>query len=262
MAAGHWAVARRSTRTLRVDRYTEFGTSWSPSLGAGWWPAPRLRLRASAGRAFRVPTFTERYYSDPANLARAEVGPETAWAGEGGADLFSPGGWVVQATMFGRADRTSSTGCGRRPADRWQTYNIRDVDTQGVELSACRKRFADGAFVLAEYTGARPRRRGGRPAVEVRARLRPALVGGRGVDSAAGAIQRRAARRVPTPHPLARVPYDYVLLDARVGRRIGSTARTVRGRTQPVRRELSGDRRRRDAGRPSDRPCRFAVGGW
>ena len=46
--------------TLRVDRYDEFGASWSPSIGAGWWPVPRLRLRASAGRAFRVPTFTER----------------------------------------------------------------------------------------------------------------------------------------------------------------------------------------------------------
>ena len=30
--------------TLRVDRYNEFGTSWSPSLGAGWWPSQRLRL--------------------------------------------------------------------------------------------------------------------------------------------------------------------------------------------------------------------------
>ena len=56
--------------TLRVDRYSEFGASWSPSFGIGWSPTDLLRLRASAGRAFRVPTFTERYYSDPANLAR------------------------------------------------------------------------------------------------------------------------------------------------------------------------------------------------
>src|SRR5678816_3524544 len=25
--------------TLRVDRYNEFGTSWSPSAGIGWWPS-------------------------------------------------------------------------------------------------------------------------------------------------------------------------------------------------------------------------------
>ena len=56
-------------------RYSEFGGSWSPSAGLSWWAAPRVRLRASGGRAFRVPTFTERYYSDRNHLARPDVGP-------------------------------------------------------------------------------------------------------------------------------------------------------------------------------------------
>ena len=94
-----------------------------------------MRLRASAARAFRVPTFTERYYSDPANLARAEVGPETAWAGEGGADLFArAAAGSLQATLFGRADEDVIDWLRPTTADRWQTYNIRDVDTRGVEL--------------------------------------------------------------------------------------------------------------------------------
>ena len=137
--------------TLRVDRYNEFGTSWNPSAGIGWWPTSTVRLRASAARAFRVPTFTERYYSDPANLAREEVGPETAWAGEGGADLLIAGGWIAQATMFGRADENVIDWLRPTTADRWRTYNIRDVDTRGVELGI-RKTFASGPMVLAEYT--------------------------------------------------------------------------------------------------------------
>jgi len=36
-------------------------------------------------------------------------------------------------------------------ADRWRTYNIRRVDTLGLELGA-RRSFADGAFVQAGYT--------------------------------------------------------------------------------------------------------------
>src|SRR5213082_2111226 len=39
-----------------------------------------------------------------ARLPRSEVGPETAWAVEGGADLFLKGDWVVQATLFARND--------------------------------------------------------------------------------------------------------------------------------------------------------------
>ena len=145
---GHRAQA---DATLRVDRYNEFGTSWNPSLGVSWWAAPAVRVRASAARAFRVPTFTERYYSDPANLARSEVGPETAWAGEGGADLFAGRGWMFQATVFGRADRDVIDWLRPTVADRWQTYNIRRVDTIGLELGV-RRSFAGGAFVQAQFT--------------------------------------------------------------------------------------------------------------
>lgn len=152
---GEWRqeLGRRTQvdATLRVDRYNQFGTSWSPSLGIGWWPSSMLRLRASTGRAFRVPTFTERYYSDPANLAREDVGPETAWAGEGGADLLLPDGWQVQATMFGRADSDVIDWLRPTTADRWRTYNIRDLDTVGVELGV-RKTFTDGRMILAQYT--------------------------------------------------------------------------------------------------------------
>ena len=90
--------------SLRVDRYSEFGTAWSPGAGIGWWPSPRVRLRASAARAFRVPTFTERYYQDPANWARPDVHAETAWAGDAGADLFLAEGLTASATLFGRLE--------------------------------------------------------------------------------------------------------------------------------------------------------------
>jgi iron complex outermembrane receptor protein len=136
---------------LRVDRYDEYGTSWSPSFGVGWWATPAVRLRASVGRAFRAPTFTERYYSDPAHLARAEIGPERAWAGEGGVDVLAPGNVVLRATVFGRADRDVIDWLRATTADRWRTFNIHRVGTVGVELGV-RRTFASGAFVQAQYT--------------------------------------------------------------------------------------------------------------
>jgi iron complex outermembrane receptor protein len=221
-AFGEWRhnVNRRVQvdAALRVDRYSEFGASWNPSAGIGFWPADNVRLRASAARAFRVPTFTERYYSDPANLARPDVGPETAWAGEGGADIFLRGGWMVQTTFFGRADSDVIDWLRPTTADRWQTYNVRDVDTRGFEVGA-QKTFAGGAFLSAQFTT---------------------------IDLDAAAVTQlskyvldyapqsfAAAGLVPLPgafHVAPRLEYrrrsrpagvsDYVLLDARVGRRI------------------------------------------
>lgn len=137
---------------VRMDRYDEFGTAWNPSFAAGWWLSSGVRLRGSVARAFRVPTFTERYYSDPANLARPDVGPETTWALEGGMDALLAGRWLVQATVFHRADADVIDWLRPTAADRWQTYNVRAVRTVGVELAA-RRPLGGGSFLQVQYTG-------------------------------------------------------------------------------------------------------------
>lgn len=136
---------------IRVDRYSEFGTAWSPSAGIGWWPSATLRLRASTGRAFRVPTFTERFYSDPAHLARREVGAETAWAGETGADIYVSDQWMISTTLFGRFEHDVIDWLRADTTERWRTYNIRDVDTLGAEFTV-KRMLPGGSFVHAGYT--------------------------------------------------------------------------------------------------------------
>ena len=147
-----WGAAVNLDAGLRVDRYSEFGTAWSPSIGVGWWTSSRTRLRTSAGRAFRVPTFTERYYSDPANWARPEVGAETAYAAETGIDLFVTPAWMFTGTVFGRRDRNVIDWLRQTTTERWRTYNIRNVDTLGLELSV-RGEVTEGVLVHAAYTG-------------------------------------------------------------------------------------------------------------
>ena len=139
--------------SLRIDRYDEFGTAASPGAGVSWWPgsARRLRVRASGGGAFRVPTFTERYYRDPANQANADVGPEHSWSGEGGVDLFVGTGWVVQAGAFTRHDRDVIDWLRATPADVWRTYNVHRARSVGAELTV-RRVWTNGSFVQGGYT--------------------------------------------------------------------------------------------------------------
>jgi iron complex outermembrane receptor protein len=203
---------------LRVDGYSEFGTAWDPSAGVSAWLTDRVRVRGSVGRAFRVPTFTERYYSDPANLARPDVQPEHTWAADAGVDLVLPRGVLLQGSVFRRADRDVIDWLRATPADRWQTYNIRDVDTQGVEISV-RKTFAHGAFVLAQFTGLTL----DAPAVTLLSKY--------ALDYAPGSLAAAASASLPFAFRISpRLEYrrrqrqvsreQYVLLDVRVERRL------------------------------------------
>lgn len=117
---------------LRVDRYSTFGTAWNPSLSASLQLSPTVRLRASGARAFRVPTYTERYYSDPAHLARPDLLPERGWSVDGGLDLTA-GRWMFSASPFVRWDEDVIDWTRQSTADRWITTNVRDVTTRGIE---------------------------------------------------------------------------------------------------------------------------------
>ena len=134
------------TPAVRVDGYSRFGPSISPSLSAGRWLGP-VKLRGNAGHAFRVPTFTELYYRDPNHLASGDLAPERAWSFEAGADWLAGPHWLLGATGFARVERDVIDWVRPTAGERWQTANIRRVTTRGVELSARR---ALGAQAQAE----------------------------------------------------------------------------------------------------------------
>jgi iron complex outermembrane receptor protein len=134
-------AAQRAALTagLRADWHSAFGTFVAPSLAGAWWPSEALRLRASTSRAFRAPTWTERYYEDPANIATPELDPERAWSSEAGADLHLSSALQFGATAFVR--RTDDLIDWARPVGSavevaWRTRNVRSATFRGLEGEA------------------------------------------------------------------------------------------------------------------------------
>ncbi len=70
----------------REEVYRSISGEFSPSVTGGIWLSQHFKLRASASRAFRVPSYTDLYYSDPANLGNPNLLPERSWTYEGGLD--------------------------------------------------------------------------------------------------------------------------------------------------------------------------------
>ena len=73
---------------------------FTPSVAAGFALGSGWKVRASASRGFRIPTYTDLYYSDPANQGNPNLKPESGWSYEGGL-VWNPGGrWKAEATVF------------------------------------------------------------------------------------------------------------------------------------------------------------------
>ncbi len=75
-------------------------SEFTPSVAAGFALAKGWRLKASVSRGFRIPTYTDLYYSDPANQGNPNLKAESGWSYEGGV-VWNPGGrWKADATVF------------------------------------------------------------------------------------------------------------------------------------------------------------------
>jgi outer membrane cobalamin receptor len=75
---------------------------FSPSASAAWWITPSLRLRGGTARAYRLPTYTDLYYHDPANFGNPHLKPESAWNVEAGPEWTPTPRLLLSSTVFYR----------------------------------------------------------------------------------------------------------------------------------------------------------------
>jgi len=130
-------------------------------------------------------------------------------------------GWLLQTSVFARQDDDVIDWLRATTAERWQTYNVRDVGTKGFEIGV-QKALSSGAFLHAQYT-----------AIDLDAETIN-LLSKYVLDYAPHSIAAGAAIPLPAGFRVApRLEYrrrsrssgtsDYVLLDTRLGRRINKT---------------------------------------
>lgn len=118
----------------RLDWHERHGSFVSPSASVAWWPVESLRFRASLGRALRTPTWTERYYRDPANEGSADLAPERSWSGEIGVDATPAEGVRVGVAIFQReAEDLIDWARGAGSDGVWVTRNVESARFRGLE---------------------------------------------------------------------------------------------------------------------------------
>lgn len=89
----------------REEIFSGTHAEFNPTFAAGVWLRPGLKLKGSVSRAFRLPSFTDLDYHDPANFGNPQLGPESAWDYEGGLLWQANGRMTSEVTIFDRNDR-------------------------------------------------------------------------------------------------------------------------------------------------------------
>ena len=149
-------VLRRFSLTLglRDEFYGSFNHELSPTLAGGAWLNSRVKVRAAVSRAFRVPTYTDLYYHDPANVGSPNLRPEKAWNYEGGADWQVAPRVRASATVFHRRDTDVIDYVRYSPTDIYRATNfqrLRFTGFEGMVEWALRR----GHVINAQYTAMR-----------------------------------------------------------------------------------------------------------
>lgn len=130
--------ARRFSLTagLREEVYGARNVATSPTVSGGVWLNSKLKLRAAASRAFRLPSYTDLYYRDPANIGNPDLKPESATSYEAGADLYLLPRAHLSATLFHRRDTNGIDNVRATVNDIWHAINFDRLHFTGIETAA------------------------------------------------------------------------------------------------------------------------------
>ena len=116
--------------------YEDWGFQLFPGLDIGYQLSQKIRIFSSIGRSFRVPSFTDLYYSGVANMGNADLEPEKAISYEIGGKYLSDN-LQSSITVFHR-NTTDMIDYSKSKADTNAKYiamNLPQTNTTGIELS-------------------------------------------------------------------------------------------------------------------------------
>ncbi|MBT31031.1 MAG: TonB-dependent receptor [Thalassobius sp.] len=115
--------------------FSDFGWNAFPGVDASYQILNNTRAFASVGRSFRIPTYTDLYYADPANLGNPDLEPESAVSYEAGFKYYLKG-FYAQVSYFNRITDNQIDWVKNNADDPWQPQNFSEQTTQGVDISA------------------------------------------------------------------------------------------------------------------------------
>ena len=134
---------------------------FSPSVAAAYTLTRTVRLRASAGHGFRLPTYVDLYYSDPTTIGNPNLQPESSWSYEAGAEWTPTNSRLTLNAAAFRLQEKDAIDYAKTIlatpaltfAEPWQAINVQSLNITGAEATV-RLRLTNNQQLQFSYTAA------------------------------------------------------------------------------------------------------------
>ena len=119
---------------LSISNFSDMSTHFFPGIDVGFDINEKINLYANYGKTYRIPTYTDLYYSDRNTIGNPDLNPEHAITNEIGIK-YSNENIDVSSSFFTRKSSNIIDYVKQSEQDKWEATNIRNLDTNGFDLS-------------------------------------------------------------------------------------------------------------------------------
>ena len=123
------------TPGIAFNYYSDFGSHFFPGIDFGFAFNTQLRAYGNVGSTYRIPTYTDLFYSDSTTIGNANLKPESAVAVELGL-RYTSSMFSFSAAYFNRNSENLIDYVKDTEAARWEANNIQEVTTGGFEFES------------------------------------------------------------------------------------------------------------------------------
>ncbi len=114
--------------------YPTIGWKFWPGLDLGYNIKKNFRIYGTFGKAFRIPSYTELYYTSPTSMGNPNLAYEETTDFEVGAN-FNQTFYNAKISLFNKEGRNLIDWVRQNPIQPWTATNIATLNTNGIEFS-------------------------------------------------------------------------------------------------------------------------------
>ena len=119
---------------LSISNFSDMSTHFFPGIDVGFDVNEKINLYANYGKTYRIPTYTDLYYSDRNTIGNPDLNPEHAITNEIGIK-YSNENIDVSSSFFTRKSSNIIDYVKQSEQDKWEATNIRNLDTNGFDFN-------------------------------------------------------------------------------------------------------------------------------